>query len=494
MYFNLIIICLLFFSCRSELEYLGIEKVIAEVKAKSIEVNGPSPSTGDQNTEFVYQVKFNNIENFELLSDHINQESSDVTCSDVEVTNGSSANPTITLKDCQGSGELSISLQINDESFSEVTMPEAELFSVTPTYIYRIDKLALANNRSSCAIDSTSKLKCWGSNYDSDDNVNGLLGTNDATNSYETTFQDVDSLNDYKHITRGEIINCGIRNDDKVYCWGKSWATGDASNSSDIRVPTIIDDTDTYISVHSGSYHTCGVTSAHDIKCWGDSWGGKLGRSGENKTPLVSDSGTKFQQIVGGRNHSCGITLEGKLRCFGYNSNGQIGVGNTTSPQSPVTIDENESYKFISSMENVTCAITTAGALKCWGSNSDAQTGIGTNGGNTLVPTHIDTGEKYESVSVGWRHACAITENKKLKCWGRNSNGQIGNGTTTGPMTSPTLIDGSSDYKVVNAGILHTCALKENDDLFCWGNNSLGELGDGTTTQRTSPTLIQTNF
>ena len=483
----------LFYGCSSKLEFESFLSNESFLLA-SVEIDGPSPSSGNMTTAFEYKLTLVGMEGFELKEEHIILESNSISCSSIVIDNSSTSSPKVKISGCTGNGAISFDVDLGLSSITS-NISSKSMVIINPTYTYLREKLSMSNNRGGCGINSLGELKCWGTNYDSDDSVQGLLGTNDSSTSYETTFQDVDSSSDYIDVSRGEIVNCAIRSDNRMLCWGKSWGIGDETYSGgDVRIPRLINDSTEYVSVHSGSYHSCGLTIDHDIKCFGDSCGSKLGRSGNNRAPLISDSGTKYQQISAGRNHTCGITVDNKLRCFGYNNNGQIGVGNTVSPQSPVTIDSTSDYNYISTMEDVTCAITTSGTLKCWGSNSDGLIGQGTSGGTFSSPTVVDSGTSFIKVDVGWRHVCAITSSNQLKCWGRNTNGQIGNGSTTGPITSPTLIDSGNTYQDISLGLLHTCAVRSDGDLYCWGNNSQGDLGDGTTTQRTSPTLIQSNF
>jgi alpha-tubulin suppressor-like RCC1 family protein len=148
----------------------------------------------------------------------------------------------------------------------------------------------------------------------------------------------------------------------------------------------------------------------------------------------------------------------------------------------------------ISAQENNTCAITSANKLKCWGVNTSGQVGIGTTGGNITAPTLVDGAVDYKQVQVGNYHSCAITSADQLKCWGSNSNGRLGDGTTTGSLNTPKLIDGANTYKKVYAGGSYTCGLRMNGDLYCWGHNNRGRTGDGTMIEKHIPNLVASGF
>lgn len=184
-------------------------------------------------------------------------------------------------------------------------------------------------------------------------------------------------------------------------------------------------------------------------------------------------------------------SLEGLTKCWGSNSSGQYGTGDTTSvnyPNSGVNLTGiSGAVVQVSTAGGTSCAIVS-GALACWGSNSTGQLGDGTTT-NRLKPAVVPglTGG-VTAVSVGTSHVCAV-QNSSLLCWGLNSSGQLGDGTTTNrlsPVTVPGLATGVTS---VSTSVSSTCAI-QNEALKCWGANSSGQLGDGTLTTRLSPVAI----
>jgi len=139
-----------------------------------------------------------------------------------------------------------------------------------------------------------------------------------------------------------------------------------------------------------------------------------------------------------------------------------------------------------------TCAYLTGGPLKCWGYNSHGQLGDGTTT-NRLTPTTINVGGAVELLalkgSISGYHTCTYLTGGTLKCWGSNDNGQLGDGTTTNRIT-PTTINVGGAVELLALGDLYTCAYLTSGTLKCWGRNANGQLGDGTTTNRLSPTTI----
>ena len=191
--------------------------------------------------------------------------------------------------------------------------------------------------------------------------------------------------------------------------------------------------------------------------------------------------------------HSCALTPTGAVMCWGYNSDGQLGDGTNTQRNSPVSIPSLTSgITSISSGQYHTCAITSAGAVMCWGQNSYGQLGDGTTTQRNSPVSIPSLTSGVTSVSSGEYHSCALTSSGAVMCWGLNSNGQLGDGTNTqrnSPVSIPSLTSGVTS---ISSGAYHSCALTSAGAAKCWGRNSYGQLGDGTTTMRhpLSPFLL----
>ncbi|AHZ86554.1 hypothetical protein Bb109J_c1219 [Bdellovibrio bacteriovorus] len=214
----------------------------------------------------------------------------------------------------------------------------------------------------------------------------------------------------------------------------------------------------------------------------------------------ISSSSPSYKLSSGPGYHLCLIDPHSELWCLGSNSQFELGLGeSTTQPgqptvdrtYTPVKVDTNEKYQSVSVAEAGTCAITTTNQLKCWGSNNGGRLGFGSDGANNPVaylipaPTIVDADEKYIDISLGNTHACAITTQNKLKCWGQNYSSQLGlggddvNGPSIAAAFLPTAVDGIEKYKSVSVGSDYTCAITLAGQLKCWGANGNGQLGLG---------------
>jgi Alpha-tubulin suppressor and related RCC1 domain-containing proteins len=200
--------------------------------------------------------------------------------------------------------------------------------------------------------------------------------------------------------------------------------------------------------------------------------------------------------IIKGTNALHASTSSGKLWCWGEGSYKQID-GTSTDRLSPTAVDPTVDYADVSVGADHSCGIMTTGTpnLKCWGANDVGQLGRGTT--DVSPPngmTAITGAATWKSVTVGNKHTCAIDSSDKLWCWGDDTYGQLGNGATTGVQSTPVEVDSSvvtNSYSQVIAGYYHTCAIHSSKYVYCWGNNSNGQANPAAVgSNAVSPTRI----
>jgi alpha-tubulin suppressor-like RCC1 family protein len=247
----------------------------------------------------------------------------------------------------------------------------------------------------------------------------------------------------------------------------------------------------TAIKITAGSSYTCAQTTG-GVECWGENWMGQLGDGTtiERLTPVnVRGLGSEVTDVASGNRHTCVITTGGTVKCWGSNDTGQLGIGEFCRYRlSPVSvIGLNSEVTSISSGDSHTCALTTNGGVKCWGNNDYGQLGDGTKTSRNTPVDVIGLTSGVKAISAGFRHTCALTTNRGVKCWGDNSKGQLGDGTIIDSNSPVDVIDLMSEVEAVSAGWLSTCVLTTSGGAKCWGYNAYGQLGDGTVVDHNTP-------
>ena len=263
--------------------------------------------------------------------------------------------------------------------------------------------------------------------------------------------------------------------------------------------------------ISAGGSHTCAVLNNGKVTCWGDGASGKLGHDegdglGQKDLPaLTTDLGKRAVQVVAGLDHTCALLVDGSVKCWGKGDKGQMGNGLTTAANTkPVVVnlptDMRAAAIASGPSSDHTCAIFVSRSnadaeskVYCWGSNDKGQIG---NGSTTQAATPVATealGDGVAAIAVGGKHTCAVLGTREVvKCWGQGNLGQIGNGATA-DKTSPTDTSSLGAGKLVaqiTAGGHHTCVLLNDHSVKCWGQGASGQLGYNGTTDKTEPTLI----
>ena len=346
----------------------------------------------------------------------------------------------------------------------------------------------------SCALLEDSSIVCWGSNH------HGALGAGTTLDKNTPVPVDLGGRV-VTDIHVGRNYACALLSRGMVTCWGTN-GLGQLGNGQkdEILSPLAVDTGDeTVTAMDGGIGYSCALFEDADsnvnLKCWGRNGDGQLG-IGDNleriRPVTVRTGGGTFG--LGGR-HACAIqSSDNSLRCWGYNKYGQLGTGdenNLTRPSTSVNLGNNKTATAVSAGGDHTCAILSDGTVLCWGRGSFGRLGNGdTANQNTPVPVSLG-GKTAQQISLGLRHTCAILNDNKVYCWGENSSGALGIGSNTDQST-PSVVDLGTGKTAtdVRAGRSHTCALLDDNSVKCWGSNIYGGLGDRSTTTRTSPVLV----
>ncbi len=246
----------------------------------------------------------------------------------------------------------------------------------------------------------------------------------------------------------------------------------------------------------AGYFNSCAITTNQQVYCTGDNGYGQLG-DGTTITRLTPTrfqlpAGKKAQSMKGGDN-TCVITIDQLVYCAGYNTSGHLGDGTTVNRSTPVLFQLPAGKKALSLTDGTNvCVVTTDQLVYCAGYNARGQLGNG-NTTNQSIPVLfiLPAGKKAATATNGGEAGCVLTTDQLAYCAGYNTNGQLGDGSTTHRST-PVLFPLPAGKKAasINVGNLTGCALTTDQLVYCAGDNTFGQLGDGTITNRLSPVLF----
>jgi alpha-tubulin suppressor-like RCC1 family protein len=334
----------------------------------------------------------------------------------------------------------------------------------------------------------TGSLWLWGLN------TSGQLG--DGTNTNKSSpVQTVAGGTNWKQVSTDRLMSAAIKTDGTLWTWGSN------SNGA-LGDNTIVDKSSPVQTVAGGTNwkqvstdSTCigAIKTDGTLWMWGNANTGMLGDNTiVNKSSPVQTvaGGTNWKQLSIGFQSVAAIKTDGTLWTWGTCESGRLGddqaVANRSSPVQTVAGGTN--WKQVASGDALTAAVKTDGTLWTWGSNEDGQLGDNTRTSRSSPVQTIASGYNWKQVSCGYRRIGAVKTDGTLWMWGSNSSGALGYGAFTGPRSSPVqTVSGGNNWKQVDLGILTTAAVKTDGSLWTWGYNFYGQLGDGTTTSKSSP-------
>ncbi len=340
--------------------------------------------------------------------------------------------------------------------------------------------IVAAGGNFSCALLKFVSVRCWGGNE------YGQLG--DGTTNSASLPQSLRSNEEFIDIASGGAHACAIVVDGTVRCWGHNNYGQLGNEASEDSSTPVIAAVQAVVDISLGQSHSCALLQDGGGACWGRNDDGQLGsgNTASSGMPLrVADLAAAIEVKAGG-NHSCALLQDTTVVCWGRNQQGQLGIGDTGPGLStPVVVPGMSDVAHISLGLDHTCALTNAGALYCWGWNRYGQVGADVVGENAFVPRPQQVANVIDvaQISTGENHTCVLQRNSQVRCWGDNFSGQLGNSESMGSdafTTVATLVSGLSNVVAVSAGGAHTCALLQRGDVACWGWNNVGQVGNGS--------------
>ncbi len=336
-----------------------------------------------------------------------------------------------------------------------------------------------------CARDQRGTLRCWGNNSD------GRLGDGSTRRRIKPGARV--ELEPAKSVAVGSMHSCAVTQEGKLYCWGDN-REGLLGGRNNPPAPNSGDNTlvwprgiESAIEIVAGGQHSCALADDSTAVCWGDNRHGQLGdRSTRGHQDPIKVAGLdEVIALAAGKGHSCAAKRTGDVFCWGDNKSGQVsGARERKGILSPVPVPGLTGARAVAAGDSHSCAIVDSGKIRCWGSDEHGQLGDGPGDKSGAARGRVTTIFDAVELSLGARHSCARRRTGTIVCWGENRWGQLGNGA--GAAQLKTLIHAPvnalkvSGAAEVASGSEFTCARMATGSVVCWGRNDHQQLGSGT--------------
>jgi alpha-tubulin suppressor-like RCC1 family protein len=286
-----------------------------------------------------------------------------------------------------------------------------------------------------------------------------------------------------------------------AYSWGENTfgQLGDNTTIQKTAPVPIVGNFSDWCQVSSSGFHTLGLRINGTIWAWGANGDGRLGDETtifKSSPVLVAGEFTDWCQISNGLRHSVAIRSNGTAWSWGCNNYGQLGSGDTVSYSSPVSVVGGfTDWCQVSGAYSISLGLRSNGTLWSWGLNTDGRLGTG----DTVTyssPVSVVGGftDWCRIQTSGSRHAVAIRSDGTAWSWGCNSFGSLGDGTTVTTSSPVSVIGGFTDWCQISAGVASNLGLRSNGTLWSWGSNAQGRLGTGDTVTYSSPVSVVGGF
>lgn len=339
-----------------------------------------------------------------------------------------------------------------------------------------------------CAIRCEGSVWCWGLND------RGQLGVGDLTARHTPTR--VSGLpRSASALAAGYNQTCALLVDGSVWCWGLNFdgilgAPSTALSASPVRVEGL---TEAAVALGNGGTHACVIYEGGGLACWGGNGRGQLGdgRTRSQLTPqAVTAVGRPIAQVSCGQYHTCALRADGSLACWGQNTYGTLGNGRLADVPRPVEVTLPAAVRSVETYANHVYALLDDGSLWSWGYNAEGALGNGSRAVSAAPVQVTPSPAEVVTISAGTEHGCALSMDGSVRCWGSNAVGQLGDGTTTRRLRPGPTVDLDEPATTVTTGHGVTCVILRGGSMRCWGENTHGQLGDGTTENRLTPVRV----
>lgn len=328
-----------------------------------------------------------------------------------------------------------------------------------------------AMQRATCARKGETEVKCWGLNSDSQ------LGVSRVSTAVTAQPTQVQSLREpLRSFSAGLLHVCAVTRLGAVKCFGDN-ASGQLGVNSSSDSHTAISPaglSEGVLWVASGETKSCAVLTNNSVRCWG---------AGKGLPEDVPGADTDVFLVAVGANHQCLLNADFGVQCWGSNDAGQLGTSlSVESVTMPLSVNGLSSGVVqVAAGHSHSCALLATGSVWCWGKNDDGQLGDGGTENRSLPVEITALGTDVTALSLAGGHSCALKQSGGVWCWGNNDKGQLGDGTLASRTLPAEVLQLQPDNIALSAGNAHVCALDGKDRIQCWGEDRFGELGAAAT-------------
>jgi alpha-tubulin suppressor-like RCC1 family protein len=361
-----------------------------------------------------------------------------------------------------------------------------------------------AGEAHTCGVTAGGELKCWGQN------AAGQLGDGSTSERLAPVLVAGSGTAAVRQVGTGWRHTLAVDASGNAGAWGSNWAFQVDQLVGDRLVPDLVQDLPGAALWTGGGWaHSCALLANGQVLCWGNGEVGQLGNGlaegGAHGVPAPVLELSGAFALLSGYKFSCALTDVTTLRCWGHNGSGQLGDpaagAMATRPVTATTLAGVTALRAVALGQEHACAAYdapgAAGRVRCWGRGEAGQLGNGTTPASQLTPVEVLAGgsplSDVVALTAGWSHTCALTSAGSVRCWGDGTLGQLGDGGWAARTTAVEVRGLPGVATGLVAGWAHTCALvagTSGERLHCWGDNNHGQLGDGTRSPRNVPTLV----
>ena len=280
---------------------------------------------------------------------------------------------------------------------------------------------------------------------------------------------------------------CALR-EGVTFCWGENDRKQTSiADEAFLISPRTVAGVGEAVELCTAEGHSCALQADGVVVCWGDNSRGELGTgSTAEHIGVYTIPDLRFRQVACGGSTTCAVGTDDALYCWGDNTENQVLPFDMADDTvlSPAPVAPSLAIAQVSVGQGHVCAVSTTGVLYCWGRNSNSQLGFPRSETDRVdMPRQVGTTETYLRVMAGLIHTCALRNDATLWCWGANETGQLGIQDAVGAVLPETQVALAEPVSSASTSWFHSCAIVQGGELYCWGRNVEGQLGTGTTAE-----------